>query len=233
MASTNRTGLPEGSFAWLKCDCHKKHEEELSESEHPIRAYDPSCNGLYNGEISDIIEPCPVCNENRMRVVTPGRRRGFDTSALAVFTDGACRNNGRHDAQASIGVFFGPGADRNFSSTLDDSFPATNQAAEILAAIAAIEMTTEYYSEKKICKLLIVTDSEYVVKGISDWIWKWKTNGWRTAKGEPVVNKELFQRLDGVVSDIEAKGSEVRFWHVRRELNRDADRLANEALDSN
>lgn len=233
MAPSNRLGLDEDSLAWRKADCHKKHEAELPVTENPIRAFDPSRNRLYRGEMSDILEPCYGCAEYHLRVTTPGKPRDIDPCGLAVFIDGACRDNGRSYARASIGVFFGPGSERNYGCILGSRIQFTNQVAEISAAINAIRDTRSWYpeEEKKICKLLIVTDSKYLVEGISDYIWKWKRNGWRNARGEPVHNQELFQELDGLVSEMEEEGIEVCFWHVRRELNGEADRLANEALD--
>ena len=60
-------------------------------------------------------------------------------------------------------------------------------------------------------------DSEYLVKGMTSWIIKWKkNNGFRNAKGTKVVNSEYFEQLEELVLELNELGVEVRFWHVPR-----------------
>jgi ribonuclease HI len=212
-------------------NCHKKHENSPTNTEHPIRAFDPSWNELYQGQMSDILVTCPGCHEYHLRVRMRFNPRKMDPSSKVIFIDGACRNNGTYNARASIGIFFGPGCERNYGEELPDDLPATNQVAELYAATTAIQDTIDHEGDRKLCKLLIVTDSKYVVDGISDWIWKWKRNGWKTSNGTAVTNRDGFEELDRLVKQLEAKDTDVWFWHVPRALNREADRLAKEALD--
>ena len=79
--------------------------------------------------------------------------------------------------------------------------------------------------------VIIKADSEYLVKGMTEWVVKWRMNGWKTAKGGEVVNRGLFEDLLAKVEELEDAGVTVLFWHVRREFNGEADRLANLALD--
>lgn len=78
--------------------------------------------------------------------------------------------------------------------------------------------------------MVIKADSEYLVKGTTEWIFKWGTNGYRTSKGTPVTNSALFQKLQALVSKLNGLNVEVLFWHVQREFNKEADELANKAL---
>lgn len=82
-------------------------------------------------------------------------------------------------------------------------------------------------------EVVFKTDSEYVVKGLTDWAVIWEQNGYRSAIGQPMQNRELFQRLERQINELENTGVQVLFWHVLRERNRDADYLANMAMDRN
>lgn len=66
----------------------------------------------------------------------------------------------------------------------------TNNRMELTAAVSALEVLN------RPCEVDFVTDSQYVKNGISEWIKKWKKNGWRTAKGDPVLNQDLWIKLD-------------------------------------
>lgn len=113
--------------------------------------------------------------------------------------------------------------------------PSTNQKAEILAAIHALEMVeglvdSGFHSER-IESVTIKTDSQYVVHTMTDWIKQWRSNGYHSWNGQPVANKLLFRRLDDCVFALNDKDVVVIFCHVPRECNRKADFLANLALD--
>lgn len=79
--------------------------------------------------------------------------------------------------------------------------------------------------------VVVVMDSKYVVDAMTDWIRRWRANGFRNARGAPVVNSESLKALDDMVSRLFYDHLvNVCFWHVPREYNRDADKLAAEAL---
>ena len=95
---------------------------------------------------------------------------------------------------------------------------------ELLAAIKAIE------SVKETCEIDLYTDSKYVKQGITEWIIKWKTNGFKNSKKKPVVNADLWVQLD----DLTYKHKINWFWvkgHAGHEFNERADMLANKGLD--
>jgi len=116
-----------------------------------------------------------------------------------------------------------------------DTGPRTNQRAELLAAMEGLKMLAEHAEKKKAGKRgqnewVIATDSEYVVKGMSEWVASWKERGWRKADGKPPTNLDLFQRFDAALFEQERRhGVKMGFWHVPRECNVVADALSKEA----
>merc|ERR1719203_2072459 len=99
----------------------------------------------------------------------------------------------------------------------------TNNAAEIQAAYQAIRQAVSM----GVHKLLVHTDSQFVINCVTMWMNNWKRNGWNTAAGNPVKNKEDLEALDDVIrsGDIEVKWNHVR-GHSGNVGNEGADRLA-------
>lgn len=100
----------------------------------------------------------------------------------------------------------------------------TNNRMEVMAAIRALEAL------RRPCKVRVITDSQYLQKGISEWISQWQRRGWKTASGTLVKNMDLWQRL------IEAERRHQVTWewirgHAGHPENEQADRLANRAID--
>ena len=157
-------------------------------------------------------------NNNSSAKMTP------ETSGkpIVVYTDGAASNNGKDNAIAGIGVYFGPNDPRNTSERLE-GHRQTNQRAEITAALRALELTRDVTHEV----VEIRTDSQYVVKAMTQWIHRWKHDGWKVN----VMNKDLFQQMDH-----EMQGRRVVFVHVPGHNgepgNEAADRLAVQATSS-
>ena len=96
---------------------------------------------------------------------------------------------------------------------------------ELTAVIKALETLN------RSCKIIITTDSNYVKNGITDWINNWKTNGWKTAKKQPVKNKDLWIALDKLVSTHNITWKWIK-GHSGHPENERADQLANEAIIS-
>ncbi|EGH29196.1 ribonuclease H [Pseudomonas syringae pv. japonica str. M301072] len=83
---------------------------------------------------------------------------------------------------------------------------------------------------KRPCEVTLVTDSQYVMKGITEWMVNWKKRGWKTAAKEPVKNADLWQLLDEQVSRHTVKWQWVR-GHIGHPGNERADQLANRGVD--
>jgi ribonuclease HI len=138
---------------------------------------------------------------------------------VEIFTDGACRGNPGPGGWGAI-LRSGKHEKRIYGAELD----TTNNRMELMAAIKALETL------KRACKVELTTDSQYVRKGITEWIYNWKKNNWRNSAKKPVKNADLWQELD----ELEQKHDITWHWvkghsgHVENEI---ADELANKAID--
>jgi ribonuclease HI len=155
---------------------------------------------------------------------------------ILIATDGACRNNGRADAVAGCGIYWGPNNTHNKSFQLDDGVRPTSQRAELSAAIYALSKFRNilanggYKHSGRIDEVVIKTDSAYLVNGMTDWIVKWRNNGYLNARGLPLCNQDLIKELDYLCDEIDELGVQACFWQVPRSQNEDADELAREAI---
>jgi len=100
----------------------------------------------------------------------------------------------------------------------------TNNRMELMAAIQALSALN------RDCELTLYTDSQYVRKGITEWIINWKKRGWKTAAKKPVKNSDLWQQLDEQVSRHQVHWVWVK-GHAGNEGNELADDLANKGVD--
>jgi ribonuclease HI len=137
---------------------------------------------------------------------------------IEAFTDGACAGN---PGPGGWGVLI---IDGGRETELCGGEPmTTNNRMELLAAIQALEAL------KGPSRVRLVTDSEYLRRGISEWLPAWKARGWRTADKKPVKNQDLWQRLEAAASRHEILWDWTR-GHVGDPLNERVDRLARQAL---
>jgi ribonuclease HI len=139
---------------------------------------------------------------------------------IEIYTDGACRGNpgpggwaallrmGEHEREISGGEAH-----------------TTNNRMELTAVIRALEALTRPVQAR------VYTDSEYVRRGVSEWLPAWKLRGWRTAERKPVKNQDLWQQLD----ELRTRHQLEWHWvpaHSGIADNERVDRLANEAIDA-
>jgi ribonuclease HI len=138
---------------------------------------------------------------------------------VEIYADGACRGN---PGPGGWGVLLkAKGAEKE----LFGGEPlTTNNRMELTAVIRALEAL------KRRCRIRVYTDSQYVQKGISEWISSWKRRGWRTADRKPVKNVDLWQELDALVRTHDIEWHWVR-GHSGHDGNERADALANRGID--
>ncbi|KAF2478850.1 ribonuclease H [Neohortaea acidophila] len=168
---------------------------------------------------------------------------------IRIYTDGSTLSNGRVDSIGGVGVYFGPKDRRNISEPLSGS-KQTNQRAELTAILRALEVAPRDR------RIVILSDSNYAIKCVTEWYQKWRGNNWVNSAGRPVENRDLTQKVldmldermrlnkhrmakedwDGVGSGLGGKGpwergpAGVQFtWvkgHAKDEGNEAADELA-------
>ncbi|HKJ76185.1 MAG TPA: ribonuclease HI [Gammaproteobacteria bacterium] len=138
---------------------------------------------------------------------------------VEAFTDGACRGN---PGPGGWGVVLRYGD--NERELYGGEPQTTNNRMELMAAIQALETLTRG------CRVTLTTDSQYVMKGITEWMPSWKRRGWKTSAGKPVKNVELWQRLEAALQRHTVEWEWVR-GHTGHPENERADALANRAID--
>ncbi len=136
---------------------------------------------------------------------------------IKIYTDGSCLENPGNGGWAAIIINNGrktkiKGSKKN----------TTNNQMELLAPIEALKKVP------KGSKVQIFTDSKYVKSGITEWIYKWKKNGWKTANKQEVKNKDLWTELDILANEFEINWNWVKA-HSANELNNEVDLIAREA----
>ncbi len=136
-----------------------------------------------------------------------------------IYTDGACRGNPGPGGWGAVLRYKG-----HEKTLYGAEAMTTNNRMELMAAIRALESLTRH------CKVRLTTDSQYVQKGITEWLPNWKKRGWRTAARKPVKNADLWQRLDAAIAGHEIQWEWVR-GHSGHPENEQADALANQAID--
>lgn len=139
---------------------------------------------------------------------------------VEIFTDGACRGNPGPGGWAAL---LRDGADARCVQGAERS--TTNNRMELLAAIEGLKALEQP------SRVTLTTDSQYVRLGITSWIKNWKRRGWRKADKKPVLNQDLWQRLDALNQRHEVTWHWVK-GHSGHPGNEAADRAANAAIDA-
>lgn len=149
------------------------------------------------------------------KLTDPGNKQ------VVIYTDGACKGNPGPG---------GWGALLRVGSTEKELFGGeqgtTNNRMEMTAVIEALSALT------RPCAVTLYLDSQYVLKGVTEWLAGWKARGWRTAGKAPVKNVDLWQKLDALLQS----GGHVIDWqwvrgHDGNEGNERADALANRGVE--
>ncbi len=137
---------------------------------------------------------------------------------VEIFTDGACKGNPGPGGWGAL-LRFG-----NIEKSLyGGEKNTTNNRMELMAAIRALAALSEP------CMVELTTDSQYVRKGITEWIVNWKKNNWRNSAKKPVKNSDLWQQLDKESQRHTIKWLWIKGHSGHRE-NEIADELANKGI---
>jgi ribonuclease HI len=136
---------------------------------------------------------------------------------IVIYTDGACKGN---PGPGGWGAVLRSGSTEK--ELYGGEMGTTNNRMELMAVIQALKAL------KKPCAVDLHVDSQYVLKGMTEWLPGWKAKGWRTAAKQPVKNVDLWQALDALVN---GAGHSIKWTWVRGHAgdpgNEQADQLAN------
>lgn len=138
---------------------------------------------------------------------------------VTIWTDGACSGNPGPGGWGALMIW--NDHKRELKGGAHDT---TNNRMELTAAAEALEAL------KRPAKVDLYTDSQYVRGGITEWLAKWKRNGWRTADGKRVKNEDLWRRLDTARERHQVKWHWVR-GHAGTDGNERADQLARDGME--
>lgn len=139
---------------------------------------------------------------------------------VTIYTDGACKGN---PGPGGWGAWLSSGG--HDKELFGGERETTNNRMELTAPIEALA------SLKRSCDVVVYLDSEYVRKGITEWITNWQRRGWKTADGKPVKNADLWQRLDALRKLHSVDWRWVK-GHAGDPGNERADMLANKGVAS-
>jgi ribonuclease HI len=126
-----------------------------------------------------------------------------------LYTDGACSGNPGPGGWGAV-AFFDDGSCHEFGGR---DGATTNNRMEMQAAISALEFFASHHRTEQ---CVLYTDSEYLIKGITQWVKGWKKKGWKTAAGKPVLNQDLWETLDRLDRQVQSQTKAPVSWqHVR------------------
>ena len=139
---------------------------------------------------------------------------------ILIYTDGACKGNPGPGGWGALLVVGG-----NEKELFGGEANTTNNRMELMAVIQALSAL------KRPCDVIVHTDSQYVLKGITEWLAGWKAKGWKTAAKAPVKNVDLWQALDAATQQHQIEWRWVK-GHSGHAGNERADQLANRGVES-
>ncbi len=140
------------------------------------------------------------------------------SDVVEIFSDGACKGNPGPGGWGAVLRYQG-----REKELFGGEPETTNNRMELMAVIEALRAL------RRPCRVRITTDSQYVMRGITEWIGSWKRNGWLTSAKKPVKNQDLWRELDAALAVHEVQWRWVR-GHTGHPENERADALANAGL---
>ena len=211
---------PGNTHGDLSLTGNRKQRNRTAREENSAIIFDPSITDKHN--LADCFRvftnPDRISNLPADRLVA--NRTTLRLQEVNVYTDGACLNNGKQDAQSGSGIWFGPNHENN-RALRNPGKSQSNQVGEIAAVIAAIEMTPRNQPLK------IFTDSKYTIDGLTTHLKTWEDQGWIAIKNADLFKKAayLMKRRTAQTSFQWVKG------HNGDEGNEGSDALAKEGAD--
>ncbi|KAJ5952450.1 uncharacterized protein N7479_010863 [Penicillium vulpinum] len=186
---------------------------------------------------------CLACPTSTHKCRDCKQYEGHEDS-LVIAIHGECIT-GKTGARSAIGVFYGRGNGGNTSWPIPgkDNHSHTTQIAELTACLRALRNATSIIDKRRsmmrkgkvlmpLTTFVIKTDSEYLVRSLTEWLPKWKNNGWKTCKGVQVANADMFKLAEAGIVMLEMV-VQVKFWLVPKENNTEATCLAKMAFAEN
>ena len=143
-----------------------------------------------------------------------------EAESVTIYTDGACRGNPGLGAWAAVLV--AAGREKELVGVSEDT---TNNQMELEAAIRG------FRALERRCRVVVVTDSQYLYKGMTEWVDGWKRRGWRRSDKGAVRNRDQWEALVDLSTRHDVEWRWVR-GHAGHPMNERCDRLANEAMDA-
>ncbi len=137
---------------------------------------------------------------------------------VTIYTDGACSGNPGPGGWAGLLIF-----GKHEKEVVGSDRETTNNRMELTAALEALKALNEP------CQIDFYTDSEYLKKGINEWMANWKRKGWKTAAKKPVKNQDLWKALDETIKEHQITWHWVR-GHTGNRNNERVDKLARQAI---
>lgn len=175
----------------------------------------------YDGPGDYTLVPCPMA-ENKCQQCGKQERH---TGSIIVAIHTASRG-----AKSACGLYFARGSKHNVGRMAPE--PVSDQKAHLWACFTALGlMAFLAVSELRDLRQVVVkTDSEYLVKSMTEYIVKWKENGFKNGRGRALADAHFYQLLDGVIVSLADSGVQVLFWLVPREQNKEAEELTRKTL---
>ncbi|KAK4861086.1 hypothetical protein LT330_004002 [Penicillium expansum] len=183
---------------------------------------------------------CLACPTSTRKCLDCKQYEGHEDS-LIIAIHGECLTE-KTRKRSAIGVFYGRGNAGNISWPIPgkDDHSHTTQIAELTACLRALRNATSIIEKRRnmtqkgkvlmpLNTFVIKTDSEYLVHSLTEWLPKWKKNGWKTCKGVPVANADMFKLAETGIIMVETV-VQVKFWLVPKENNLEATCLAKMAF---
>ncbi|KAJ6184329.1 hypothetical protein N7519_005630 [Penicillium mononematosum] len=220
----------------------EKKDGEITHADRRFRAEDeyPTRFRLQEMEIDIGSWVCLACPTSTRKCRDCKQYEGHEDS-LVIAIHGDCLNE-KTGKRSAIGVFYGRGNAGNISWPIPgkDDHSHTTQIAELTACLRALRNATSIIERRRkmmrkgkvlmpLNTFVIKTDSEYLVRGLTEWLPKWKKNGWKTCKGVPVANADMFKLVETGIIMVEMV-VQVKFWLVPKANNLEATCLAKVAL---